>query len=166
MVSTPHALRTVITSAIKDDIDASVQADEAFMSSATFREQYFNAYRILRDEHSPPCHLNSSETFSRYIAVLSAQVDHILCLFRAYEQVTTSTTVRAYWMRIGFQYEERTDTRYLTVDEAAVRSSPGLQEIWQFDYVLYRLSARRQSQKWGWVNQHLFRKKEIQCLKH
>jgi hypothetical protein len=25
--------------------------------------------------------------------------------------------------------------------------------------VLARLSARRQSQKWGWINQHLFRKK-------
>jgi hypothetical protein len=69
-------------------------------------------------------------------------------------------------MRTGFQYEEREDTRYLTVNEAAVRSSQGFQEIWQFDYVLDRLSARRQSQKWSWINQHLFRKKEIQRLKH
>jgi hypothetical protein len=69
-------------------------------------------------------------------------------------------------MRTGFQYEEREDTRYLTVKEAAIRSSPGFHEIWQFDYVLYRLSARRQSQKWGWINQHLFHKKEIQRLKY
>jgi hypothetical protein len=64
-------------------------------------------------------------------------------------------------MRTGFQYEERADTRYLTVNEAAIRSSLGFQEIWQSDYVLDRLSARRQSQKWGWINQHLFRKKRF-----
>jgi hypothetical protein len=69
-------------------------------------------------------------------------------------------------MRTGFQYEERENTRYLTVNEAAIRPSPGFQEIWQFDYVLDRLSARRQSQKWGWINQHLLRKTEIQHLKH
>jgi hypothetical protein len=80
---------------------------------------------------------------------LPEQVDDVLRLFRAYEQATTSTTVRASWMRTRFQYEERADTRYLTVNEAAIRSSPGFQEIWQFDYVLARLSARRQSQKWG-----------------
>jgi hypothetical protein len=69
-------------------------------------------------------------------------------------------------MRTGWQYEKRADTRYLTVNEVAIRSSPGFQEIWQFGYVLVRLSARRQFQKWGWINQHLFRKKEIQRLKH
>jgi hypothetical protein len=62
-------------------------------------------------------------------------------------------------MRTEFQYEERAETRYLTVNKAAIRSSPGFQEIWQFDYVLDQLSARREPQKRGWINQHLFRKK-------
>jgi hypothetical protein len=97
---------------------------------------------------------------------LPSQVDHVLPLFCAYEQATTSTTVTASWMRTGIQYEERADSRYLTVNEATIRSLPGFQEIWQFDYVLDRLTARRQSQKWGWVNQHAFRKTEIQRLKH
>jgi hypothetical protein len=61
--------------------------------------------------------------------VLPAQVDHVLRLFRAYEQATTSMMVSASWMRTGFQYEERADTRYLTVNEAAIRSSPGFQKI-------------------------------------
>jgi hypothetical protein len=52
MVSAPCALRTVITSAIKADIGASLQADEAVMSSTPFREQCFRACRILRDQHS------------------------------------------------------------------------------------------------------------------
>jgi hypothetical protein len=68
--------------------------------------------------------------------------------------------------RTGFQYEEKEDTRYLTVNKAVIRSSPDFQEIWQFGYVLDLLSTRRQSQKWGWINRHLFRKKEIQRLKH
>jgi hypothetical protein len=97
---------------------------------------------------------------------LPAQIDHVLSLFRAYEQATMSTTVRASWIRTGFQYEERADTRYLAVHEAAIRSSLGFQEFWQFDYVLDRPSAWRQSQKWDWINQHLFRKKEIPRLKH
>jgi hypothetical protein len=62
-------------------------------------------------------------------------------------------------MRTGFQYEEKADTRFLTVNEAAIRSSPGFQEIWRFGYVLDRLFAWKQSQKWGWISQHLIHKK-------
>jgi hypothetical protein len=54
MTSASRALRTVITSAIKHDIGASLQTDEAFISSAIFREQCFQGCRIFRDEHSPP----------------------------------------------------------------------------------------------------------------
>jgi hypothetical protein len=74
-------------------------------------------------------------------------LDHILRLFRGYELATASTNIRASWLKIGFQYEERADTRYLVVDEAAIRSSPGFREIWEFDHVLDRISARRKSQK-------------------
>jgi hypothetical protein len=119
------------------------------------------------DMHNHRVGVSSTQNPKRFMAVprvLPAQVDHILRLFRAYEQATTSTTVRGSWMRTGFQYEETADTRYLTVNEAAIRSSPGFQEICQFDSVLDRLSARRRSQKWGWINQHLFHKKEIQCF--
>jgi hypothetical protein len=98
--------------------------------------------------------INKKDNESTIIAVdvLSAQLDHVLCIFHAYEQATPSTTVRVSWMRTGFQYEERADTRYLIVNEAAIRSSPGFQEIWQFGSVLDRPSTRRQSQKWGWIN--------------
>jgi hypothetical protein len=104
--------------------------------------------------------LKRAKKYQRRDDELPAQVDHVLRLFRAYEQTTTITMVRASWMRTGFQYEERADTRDVTVNEAVIRSSPGFQEIWQFDYVMDRLSARRQSQKCGWINQHLFRKKD------
>jgi hypothetical protein len=54
MASAPCAFRTVIIYAIKDDIGASLQAEEAFMSSTTLREQCFHACCVLREEHSPP----------------------------------------------------------------------------------------------------------------
>jgi hypothetical protein len=69
-------------------------------------------------------------------------------------------------MKTETQYEDRADTRCLTINEAAIRSSPGFQEIWQFDYVLDRVSAQRQSQEWGWIDQHLFPKTKIQRLKY
>jgi hypothetical protein len=53
---------------------------------------------------------------------LPAQVDHVLHLFGAYEQATTSTAVRASWVKTGCQYAEKDNTRYLTVNEAVIRS--------------------------------------------
>jgi hypothetical protein len=41
---------------------------------------------------------------------LSAQADHVLPLIRAYEQATTTTTVRSFWVKTGFQCEERDDS--------------------------------------------------------
>jgi hypothetical protein len=55
---------------------------------------------------------------------------------------------------------------YLTVNEAAIRSSTPFREFWGFDHVLDRSSTRTQSQKLGWINQHLFCKKEVWSLKH
>jgi hypothetical protein len=92
---------------------------------------------------------------------LRAQVDHVLRLFRASEQARTSATARASWMRTGFQYEEMADTRHLTVNEAAIRSPPGFQEIWQFSCVLDRLSARTQSQNGAGSTSILFAKKRF-----
>jgi hypothetical protein len=50
-------------------------------------------------------------------------------------------------MKTGFQYEERADTRYLAVNEAAIRSSPGFQEIWQFDYVPDRFKHEKNTRQ-------------------
>jgi hypothetical protein len=40
----------------------------------------------------------------------------------------------------------------------------GFREIWGFDNALDHLSARRQFQNWGWINQHLFREKAAHNL--
>jgi anti-sigma-K factor RskA len=48
------------------------------------------------------------------------EVDHILRIFRAYEAVTTSTTVRACWEKAGFTYQRREGTFYLVVHEGKI----------------------------------------------
>jgi hypothetical protein len=53
---------------------------------------------------------------------LPAQGDHVLRLFRIYEQATTSMTVRVLWVKTGFQYEEMDNARYPTVNKAVIRS--------------------------------------------
>jgi hypothetical protein len=104
--------------------------------------------------------LKRAKKYQRRDDTLRKDVDHVLRLFRAYEQATPSTTIRASWQRTGFEYEKRNGATYLIVDEARIRQSPGFQEIWLFDYHPARLSSRRQSQKWGWINEHLFHRTE------
>jgi hypothetical protein len=74
---------------------------------------------------------------------LPTQVGRVLRLFRASEQVTTSTPVRVSCVGTGFQCEERDNARYLTVNKAAIWASTGLREALGFDPVLDSLSARR-----------------------
>jgi hypothetical protein len=45
------------------------------------------------------------------------ETDHILRVFRAYEGVTTSMTIRGSWEKAGLSYHRRDGTMYLSVDE-------------------------------------------------
>jgi hypothetical protein len=98
---------------------------------------------------------------------LPIHVDHILRLFRAHEVAMASTTIRAAWRQTGFEYEnrDRSMTTYLSISERQIRESRDFREIWMFDYHESQPSARRQKQKWGWINEHKFRKKERTMLR-
>jgi hypothetical protein len=61
--------------------------------------------------------LKRSKKFQMRDDGLDAHVGHILRLFRAYETLTVSTTMRAAWRKAGFEYENRSMTRYLSVNE-------------------------------------------------
>jgi hypothetical protein len=98
-------------------------------------------------------------------ATLPIHVDHILRLFRAYEAAMASTTIRAAWRQTGFEYEKRNMTTYLSMNEGQIRESRDFREFCMFDYHENQLSARRQKQKWGWVNEHKFRKKNRTMLR-
>jgi ribonuclease BN (tRNA processing enzyme) len=96
---------------------------------------------------------------------LPIHVDHILGLFRVYEAVMASTTIRAAWGQTGLEYEKRNMTTYLSINEGQILESRDFREIWMFDYRECQLSARRQKQKWGWINEHKFRKNERTMLR-
>jgi hypothetical protein len=51
------------------------------------------------------------------------EIDHILRIFRAYEEVTTSMMIRASWEKAGFSYHQRDGTFYLAVDEGRIRGA-------------------------------------------
>lgn len=100
------------------------------------------------------------KAFKKYLArdtTEDREIDHILRILRAYEGVTTSMTIRGSWEKAGFIYQKRDQTFYLVIDEGRIRTAPDFQEIWNRDYPIGSLSARRRNQKWGWLNQEFFR---------
>jgi hypothetical protein len=82
--------------------------------------------------------------------------DHPLKIFKAYELVTTSTTVRASWKKAGFEYCKLDDTFQLLVNDGKIRDSPEFAEIWRMNFLLEWLSTRRTAQKWGLTNRQFF----------
>lgn len=86
----------------------------------------------------------------------SAQLDHVVRVFKAYELATTSTTIRASFQHTGFDYVQRDGVWYLTVDEQRLRAYPEFHEVWEIDYPEESLSQRRRAQVWGWLNKSHF----------
>jgi hypothetical protein len=74
---------------------------------------------------------------------LDEHADYILRLFRAYETVTASTTMRVAWKKTGFEYENMSMTNYLSVNERQIRESPDFREIGMVNYHESGLSAKR-----------------------
>jgi hypothetical protein len=109
--------------------------------------------------------LSSDPENIKYVMALPIYGDHILRLFRAYEAAMASTTIQAPWRQIGFEYENRNMTTYLSISEGQIRESRDFREIWMFNYHENHLLARRQKQKWGWINEHKFWKKERTLLR-
>jgi hypothetical protein len=72
------------------------------------------------------------------------------------EATATSMTIRGSWEKAGFIYQRRDETFYLAVNEGRIRTAPDFREIWERDYPIGSLSARRRSHKWGWLNQEFF----------
>jgi hypothetical protein len=83
--------------------------------------------------------------------------DHLVRIFKAYELVTTSTTVRASWEKAGFEYCKLDDTSQLLVNNGGIRDSPEFAEIWRMNFPLDELSARWRVQKWGSMNRQFFK---------
>jgi hypothetical protein len=60
--------------------------------------------------------LKKAKKYQRRDNTLPKELDYVRRLFRAYEQVTISTTIRASWLKTGFDYETRDATTYLVLE--------------------------------------------------
>ena len=77
-------------------------------------------------------------------------------IFRAYEQVTTSTNVRASFERAGIMSELDDDLRRIIFNEEKVRNSFEFLEIWNINFDESNLSQKRKNTKWGFINKEYF----------
>jgi hypothetical protein len=93
-----------------------------------------------------------------------SQIDHLVRIFKAYEMVTTSSTIRASWVKAGFEYCKRDGAFYLLVNDGKIRDSPEFSEIWRINFPLEALSSRRRSQEWGFMNQQYFKGRYLEIL--
>jgi hypothetical protein len=71
--------------------------------------------------------------------------------------VTTSTTIRDSWVKVGFESCKRDDAFDLLVDDRKIRDSPELSEIWRIAFPNEELSVPRKTQKRGFMHQQHFK---------
>jgi hypothetical protein len=50
------------------------------------------------------------------------------------------------------------------LDEEEIRTAPDFREIWERNFPIDRLSARRRNQKWGRLNQEFFQVKYLKQI--
>jgi hypothetical protein len=91
--------------------------------------------------------------------------DHLVRIFKAYELVTNSTTVRASSKKAGFEYWKLDDTFQLLVSDEKIRDSPEFAEIWRMNFLLEERSARRRVQKRGFMNRQFFKRRYLKILR-
>jgi hypothetical protein len=51
------------------------------------------------------------------------------------------------------------------IDEERFRTASDFREIWERDFPMDSLSARRRNEKWGWLNQEFFRVNYLKQIK-
>jgi hypothetical protein len=78
--------------------------------------------------------------------------DQITKLLRAYEEASTSFTIRGSFRRAGFHYVVTTRPYALEFSEEKVRENPGFCEIWQKNYSVEVLQRRRRIHQFGLIN--------------
>jgi hypothetical protein len=89
--------------------------------------------------------------------VYPTDTDHLTRIFKAYELITTSTTVKTSWKKAGFEYCKLDDTFQLLINDGEIWDSPEFAQIWRMNFPLEGLSARGRIQKLGFVNSQFLR---------
>jgi hypothetical protein len=79
-------------------------------------------------------------------------LDQVIKLLQAYEQVSTSFTIRGAFRKAGFFPDVRSKSIRLVFNERILRENLDFSEIWNWNIPVDQLSKRRQSHRFGLLN--------------
>jgi hypothetical protein len=78
--------------------------------------------------------------------------DFLLKIFRTFKETMLEPNIWSSFQEAGFAFNTRAEPYRRRFDEEKLRKTPAFQEIYSLDFPLEKLSARRRSAKFGWIN--------------
>jgi hypothetical protein len=89
----------------------------------------------------------------RLTKALSPAAEHVYKMYKAFEDATVSSSVRAAFVRAGLIYRSNGNHFLLVFNEEKVRENPDILEIMSRNVSISSLSPRRQRTRWGMMNE-------------
>jgi hypothetical protein len=80
-------------------------------------------------------------------------LDFLLNSYRTFKQTIIEPNICGAFHEAAFEFDTRTEPYRLVFHGEKPRKTPAFQEIWSLDFLLEKLSRRRQAAKFGWINQ-------------
>jgi hypothetical protein len=77
----------------------------------------------------------------------------LLNIYRTFKHTIIEPNIWGAFHEAGFEFDTRTEPDHLGFHEEKLRKTPAFQEISSLDFPLEKLSRRRQTAKFGWINE-------------
>jgi hypothetical protein len=74
-------------------------------------------------------------------------------VFHNFKQTMVEDNIRGAFTMTGFSFNINTEPYTLAFEEEKLRQSGGFREIWDLNFPLENMSARRRRSKFGWINE-------------
>jgi hypothetical protein len=81
-----------------------------------------------------------------------ATTNSLLKIHRTFRQTMIEPNIWRAFQEAGLGFDTSSEPYRIRFSEEKLRSTPGFQEIWSFDFPLEKLSPRRQNATFGWIN--------------
>jgi hypothetical protein len=91
--------------------------------------------------------------------------NYLVRIFKAYELVTTSRTVRISWKKAGLGYCKLDDPFQVLLNDGKIPDLPEFAEIWHMNFPLEGLSAGRRIEKSDFMNRQFFKGRYLKILR-
>jgi hypothetical protein len=127
---------------------------EAWVIVITYPPHTSQVFQVL--DRVVFANIKSEKRKIRRDSELIPAVDRARRILAAYEHCTGSETVRSGWRHTGFEYVMRNGEWHLDVNCDKIAQFREWQVIWSRNYDESKMSPRRRSQRWGWINMEYF----------